>query len=175
MRLTLWGFLGHKKAETPLETSSQSTADECEWYRATGSEGEQELAQSPLLEPITQFLSFHSWRLWWSVPYGIHTALICMEVLHISEKSVTYLGDLPAPKQLCHKVLYFHILVETTDVSASRAQHVPAPPIRAAAHTHIKLLQSGCQSQQLVTSKIISIFHGAMCSRGGVRRRYTVN
>lgn len=59
-----------------------------------------------------------------------------MQVLHISEKSVTYLGVLPAPKQLCHKVLYFHILVETTDVSASRAQHAPAPPIGASAHTH---------------------------------------
>jgi hypothetical protein len=58
-----------------------------------------------------------------------------MEVLHILEKSVTDLGDLPAPKELCHKVLYFHILVETTDVSASRAQHAPAPPIRASAHT----------------------------------------
>lgn len=48
------------------------------------------------------------------MPLGL-PAPVCMEVLHISEQSVTDLGDLPAPKQLCHKVLYFHILVETAD------------------------------------------------------------
>lgn len=182
LRLTLPGILGVRESRDSPWRPLHSHLLKCvsgtgppPVQRESKNSPEPTAEVSVSLSPIPQFPQFEPSE----VPhaFGIHTALVSMEVLHSSEKSVTDLGDLPAPKQLCHKVPYFCIfafLLKPLMCLPPGLSTLP-PHQSGPRHTHIKLLRSGCQSQQLVISRIISIFRGAMCSRAVVRRRYTVN